>query len=157
MEFMTTIAFIGAGSVVFTRQLLADLFALPRARRATIALHDIDPERLEHRRGIARRSWPSGAAPTDHRRHLGPARRPRRRRLRDQHGPGRRHRGDPSRLRGARPYGLRQTIGDTLGVGGIFRALRTFPVLAGIAADMREVCPDAWLLNYTNPMAMNIW
>jgi alpha-galactosidase len=53
-------------------------------------------------------------------------------------------------------YGLRQTIGDTLGVGGIFRALRTFPVLAGIAADMRELCPNAWLLNYTNPMAMNI-
>ncbi len=53
-------------------------------------------------------------------------------------------------------YGLRQTIGDTIGVGGIFRALRTFPVLDGIAADMREICPDAWLLNYTNPMAMNI-
>src|SRR3954462_8566198 len=53
-------------------------------------------------------------------------------------------------------YGVRQTIGDTLGVGGIFRALRTFPVLAGIAADMRECCPRAWLLNYTNPMAMNI-
>src|ERR1700710_3036923 len=53
-------------------------------------------------------------------------------------------------------YGLHQTIGDTLGVGGIFRGLRTFPVLAGIAEDMAEVCPDAWLLNYTNPMAMNV-
>ena len=52
--------------------------------------------------------------------------------------------------------GLRQTIGDTLGVGGIFRALRTFPVLEGIARDMAEICPDAWLLNYTNPMAMNV-
>jgi alpha-galactosidase len=51
---------------------------------------------------------------------------------------------------------LRQTIADTVGIGGIFRALRTFPVLAGIAADMSELCPDAWLLNYTNPMAMNV-
>jgi alpha-galactosidase len=53
-------------------------------------------------------------------------------------------------------YGLRQTIADTIGIGGIFRALRTFPVLDGIAADIRELCPDAWLLNYTNPMAMNV-
>jgi alpha-galactosidase len=53
-------------------------------------------------------------------------------------------------------YGLHQTIADTIGIGGIFRGLRTFPVLAGIARDMAEVCPDAWLLNYTNPMAMNV-
>jgi alpha-galactosidase len=51
-------------------------------------------------------------------------------------------------------YGLRQTIGDTLGIGGIFRALRTIPVMLGIGRDMAELCPDAWLLNYTNPMAM---
>src|SRR5205809_969039 len=54
-------------------------------------------------------------------------------------------------------YGLRQTIGDTLGVGGVFRALRTIPVMQGIAADMAAVCPDGWLLNYTNPMAMLCW
>ncbi|HEU0256344.1 MAG TPA: alpha-glucosidase/alpha-galactosidase, partial [Microbacteriaceae bacterium] len=54
-------------------------------------------------------------------------------------------------------YGLLQTIGDTTGVGGVFRALRTFPVLAGLARDMQAVCPDAWLLNYTNPMVMNVW
>src|SRR4029078_2656255 len=54
-------------------------------------------------------------------------------------------------------FGLRQTIADTIGIGGIFRALRTFTVLTGLAEDMREVCPDASLLNYTNPMAMNIW
>jgi alpha-galactosidase/6-phospho-beta-glucosidase family protein len=53
-------------------------------------------------------------------------------------------------------HGLRQTIGDTLGIGGIFRALRTFPVLQGITEDMAAVCPDAWLLNYTNPMTMNV-
>ena len=51
-------------------------------------------------------------------------------------------------------YGLRQTIADTLGIGGIFRALRTIPVLFDFARDMEEVCPDAWFLNYTNPMAM---
>jgi len=51
-------------------------------------------------------------------------------------------------------YGLRQTIADTLGIGGIFRALRTIPVMDGFARDMEEVCPEAWLLNYTNPMAM---
>lgn len=51
-------------------------------------------------------------------------------------------------------YGLRQTIADTLGIGGIFRALRTFPVLEEFARDMEELCPDAWFLNYTNPMAM---
>ena len=56
-----------------------------------------------------------------------------------------------------RRHGLRQTIGDTTGVGGVFRALRTFPVLTGSPPDMRELCPDAWLLNYTNPMAMNVW
>ena len=53
-------------------------------------------------------------------------------------------------------FGVRQTIADTLGVGGVFRALRTFPVLDALATDLREVCPDAWLLNYTNPMAMNL-
>ena len=53
--------------------------------------------------------------------------------------------------------GLLQTIGDTTGVGGVFRGLRTFPVLSGIAADMLDLCPDAWFLNYTNPMAMNVW
>ena len=51
-------------------------------------------------------------------------------------------------------YGLRQTIGDTTGIGGIFRALRTIPVLKDFAEDMQEVCPDAWFLNYTNPMGM---
>ena len=53
-------------------------------------------------------------------------------------------------------YGVRQTIGDTLGIGGIFRALRTFPLLRALGEDIAAVCPDAWLLNYTNPMAMNV-
>ena len=64
-------------------------------------------------------------------------------------------RGSTSRSRAK--YGLRQTIADTSGVGAVFRALRTIPVLLGIADDMAELCPDAWMLNYTNPMAMNCW
>jgi alpha-galactosidase len=153
---MTVITFLGAGSVVFTRELLADILSFDELRGVTLALHDIDPERLETAELIARRTAAQlGATPVittslDRRKALEnadfvinaiqvgmyPAT------VRDFEIPAR--------------YGLRQTIGDTLGVGGIFRALRTFPVLDGIAADMREICPDAWLLNYTNPMAMNV-
>ncbi|GGP44035.1 alpha-glucosidase/alpha-galactosidase [Streptomyces melanogenes] len=150
------IAFMGAGSVVFTQGLLADLFAFPEFTRLRIALHDIDPERLATAEAAARHiAGTLKVAPviTAH---------PDRRGALDgahfvvntvQVGMNAATRTDfavPAR------YGLRQTIGDTLGVGGIFRALRTFPVLRGIAEDMAELCPDAWLLNYTNPMAMNL-
>ena len=153
---MTVIAFLGAGSVVFTRELLADILSFDELQGVTLALHDIDAERLETAEAIARRTAEQlGAKPVittslDRRAALDGA---------DfvinaiqvgMHAATVRDFEIPAR------YGLRQTIGDTLGVGGIFRALRTFPVLEGIAADIREVCPDAWLLNYTNPMAMNI-
>ncbi|MFK4103346.1 alpha-glucosidase/alpha-galactosidase [Streptomyces sp. NPDC019531] len=150
------IAFVGAGSVVFTQGLLADLFAFPELAHARIALHDIDPERLATAEGAARHiAGVRGAKPVISA-HLD-----RRAALADadfvvnivQVGMNEATRTDfavPAR------YGLRQTIGDTLGVGGIFRALRTFPVLNGIAEDMTELCPDAHLLNYTNPMAMNV-
>ncbi len=154
---MPTIVFLGAGSVVFTRQLLADLLRFPDLPVLDIALHDIEPERLE----VARLTAESVA------RQLG-------REVRVTASADRR-----AALAGAdfvvnliqvggiaatridlelpARRGLRQTIGDTTGVGGVFRALRTFPVLTGIARDMRELCPDAWFLNYTNPMAMNVW
>ena len=154
---MITIAFVGAGSVVFTRQLLADIFGFPELSEVTIRLHDIDPDRLSTAEGSPTRSpsngmctRPSSRRPTGAQRSTGA----------DfvvnmvQVGGIAATRADfevPSK------FGLRQTIADTLGVGGIFRALRTFPVLSDIAADMQEVCPDAWLLNYTNPMAMNVW
>ncbi|WUW26461.1 alpha-glucosidase/alpha-galactosidase [Streptomyces sp. NBC_01463] len=150
------IAFIGAGSVVFTQGLLADLFAFPELGDVLIALHDIDPERLAT----------AQAAATYIARHQGAhatvtAHADRRAALADadfvinivQIGMGEATRTDfevPAR------FGLRQTIGDTLGIGGIFRALRTFPFLKELGADMSQVCPDAWLLNYTNPMAMNV-
>jgi alpha-galactosidase len=148
------ITFIGAGSVEFTAMLLGDILAYPELRDAVIALHDIDAERLETSAGVAREiARRQAASPTietfaDRRAALedadyainmvqvgGHAMT-----VADQEIPAR--------------YGLRQTIGDTLGVGGVFRALRTIPVMEGIAADMAAVCPDAWLLNYTNPMAI---
>jgi alpha-galactosidase len=148
------ITFIGAGSVEFTAMLLGDILAYPELRDAVIALHDIDAERLETSAGVAREiARQQAASPTietfaDRRAALedadyainmvqvgGHAMT-----VADQEIPAR--------------YGLRQTIGDTLGVGGVFRALRTIPVMEGIAADMAAVCPDAWLLNYTNPMAI---
>ncbi|WP_405957579.1 alpha-glucosidase/alpha-galactosidase [Streptomyces phaeochromogenes] len=150
------IAFVGAGSVVFTQGLLADLFAFPELGHARITLHDIDEERLATAEGAARHiADERGAKPTitahlDRRAALEGA---------DfvvntvQVGMNEATRTDfdvPAR------YGVRQTIGDTLGIGGIFRALRTFPVLRGLAEDMAELCPDALLLNYTNPMAMNV-
>ncbi|RMB81794.1 alpha-glucosidase/alpha-galactosidase [Streptomyces shenzhenensis] len=154
------IAFIGAGSVVFTQGLLADLLAFPELQGAHIALHDIDAERLATADGAARqiadRLTGEGAL-----RPRVTAHAERRAALADadfvinivQVGMRAATRTDfdvPAR------YGLRQTIGDTLGIGGIFRALRTFPLLKSLAEDIAEVCPDAWLLNYTNPMAMNV-
>ena len=152
-----TIAFTGAGSVVFTRELLTDLFGMPElAGSLSLRLHDIDPDRLATAEGVAHRvAEAAGVRP------------------RITAGLDRRSAFEGADfvvnmiqvagIQGTRTdfdlparYGLRQTIADTVGIGGIFRGLRTFPVLAGIAADMLEVCPDAWLLNYTNPMAMNI-
>jgi alpha-galactosidase len=153
---MTVIAFLGAGSVVFTRELLADILGFPELRDVTLSLHDIDPDRLDTAEGIARATAAQlGAAPRiraglDRRAALEGA---------DfvinsiQVGG---HRSTVLDFEIPARYGLRQTIADTIGVGGVFRALRTFPVLDGIAADMRAICPDAWLLNYTNPMAMNV-
>jgi alpha-galactosidase len=150
------IAFIGAGSVVFTQGLLADLFAFPELKDAHIALHDIDAERLSTAEAAARHiaaergARPRITAHAERREALAGA---------DfvinivQVGMGEATRTDfeiPAR------YGLRQTIGDTLGVGGIFRALRTFPLLKALGEDIAAVCPEAWLLNYTNPMAMNV-
>ena len=154
---MPTIVFLGAGSVVFTRQLLTDLLRFTDLPELHVALHDIDAERLE----VARLTAASVS------RQLG-------RPVRVTASLDRRE-----ALQGAdfvinsiqvggiaatkvdleipARYGLRQTIGDTTGVGGVFRGLRTFPVLTGIARDILEICPDAWFLNYTNPMAMNVW
>ena len=151
---MTRIAFIGAGSIEFTRDLLGDLLTFDDLGELHIALHDIDAERLDTAEAMAR--WTAqqlGAQPTftthlDRREALDGA---------DfafnmiQVGG---HAATLLDFEIPARHGLRQTIADTLGIGGIFRALRTIPVMLGIGRDMAELCPDAWLLNYTNPMAM---
>lgn len=153
---MTTITFIGAGSVEFTRDLLADLLGFEELADVEVRLHDIDADRLATAEGIAHQvasqlgANPKVSVHPDRRAALDGA---------DfainmiQVGGLAATKTDfalPNRR------GLRQTIADTLGIGGIFRALRTFPALDGIASDMLDVCPDAYLLNYTNPMSMNV-
>ncbi|WP_167133201.1 alpha-galactosidase [Paramicrobacterium chengjingii] len=154
---MTRVTFIGAGSVVFTKQLLTDLLRYPEFDEIEIALHDIDDERLRVAKATAAYvSKRLGAharvtASADRREALAGA---------DfvinmiQVGGVEGTRADleiPAR------HGLLQTIGDTTGVGGVFRGLRTFPVLTGILHDMEQICPNAYFLNYTNPMTMNVW
>jgi alpha-galactosidase len=150
------IVFIGAGSVEFTRQLLRDIFSFPELGGVRIALHDIDAERLSVAEALAHRTAdrhgakPQIVASTDRRTALEGAQV-----VVNMVAVGG-HRATVTDFEVPARFGLRQTIGDTLGIGGIFRALRTFPLLEGLAADMAAVCPDAWLLNYTNPMAMNL-
>ena len=156
---MVKITFMGAGSTIFARNVLGDCMCSPALCEAEIALYDIDPVRLEESElilsAINRNVNESRAV------------------IRTYCGVENRK----EALRGAtfvvnaiqvggydpctiidfeipKKYGLLQTIADTMGIGGIMRALRTIPVMKGFADDMEEVCPDAWLLNYTNPMAM---
>jgi len=157
IEQMKKVAFIGAGSVEFTRNVVSDLLTSPELDPLAISLHDIDGERLETAARMAR--WiaaRTGTAPRIE------AHAERRGALDGadyvineiQVGGYRATRLDfdiPAR------YGLRQTIADTIGIGGILRGLRTIPVVVDIADDMAEVCPQALLLNYTNPMAMLPW
>lgn len=155
---MTNITFIGAGSTVFAKNLLGDILSFPELANAVIRLHDIDEERLRTSEIVAKRvaqalgTHPKVTATTDRRRAL----------------EGADYVITMIQVGGYRPstvidfeipkrYGLRQTIADTLGIGGIMRGLRTIPVLIDICRDMEELCPDAWLLNYVNPMAMNCW
>jgi len=152
---MTRIAFIGAGSVEFTRDLLGDLLGFSEfARGVEVALHDIDPGRLETAEAMARWTADQLDAAPEISTHLD------RRAALDgadfainmvQVGG---HAATLLDFEIPARHGLRQTIADTLGIGGIFRALRTIPVMLGIGHDMAELCPEAWLLNYTNPMAM---
>ena len=153
-----TVTFVGAGSIEFTRNVVTDLCSYPEFRGGLhLALYDINAERLAHAERLAQRiSAQTGAAATVS------ATRDRREALQGaryvinevQVGGYDATRADfdiPAR------YGVRQTIGDTLGIGGIFRGLRTIPVTTALARDMHDVCPDAYLLSYSNPMAMLPW
>ena len=151
------VAMIGAGSVVFAKALIYDILSFPELSGCTISLMDIDAGRLERiakiaRMMVEREGLAAEIEPTmDRRKALERA---------DyvitmfQIGGLEAYRLDqeiPAR------YGLDQAVGDTLGPGGVFRALRTIPVLLEICREMEELCPKALLLNYVNPMAMNIW
>jgi alpha-galactosidase len=154
---VTRIVLVGAGSVEFTRNLLGDFLSYPELRDAEIVLHDIDPDRLSTAERMAR--WTAGALGAEPRIETFLDRRAA---LKGadfvvntiQVGGARATRIDfdvPAR------YGLRYTINDTINVGGVMRGLRTIPVVLGIVRDMEAVCPDAVLLNYTNPMSMLVW
>jgi alpha-galactosidase len=152
------IAFIGAGSTVFARALLQDLFTFPELRDATIALMDVDPERLRDSEIVAHRvatkfeASPRIEATTDRKQALDGARY-----VINMIQVGGYQPATVTDFEIPRRYGLRQTIGDTLGIGGIMRALRTIPVMLDIARDMEEHASEALLLNYSNPMAMLVW
>ena len=155
---MPKIAFMGAGSTVFARNVLGDCMCTEALRDSELALYDIDPVRLAESRDIltAMNETKGGHARISA--YLGAENRKEALRGADfvvnaiQVGGY-----DPCTITDfeiPKQFGLRQTIGDTLGIGGIMRALRTIPVLTDFARDMEEVCPDAWFLNYTNPMSM---
>jgi alpha-galactosidase len=155
---VTKIAFIGAGSTVFMKNLIGDALQMPALADATVSLMDIDARRLAESELVVRKLIASLDVPakvethTDQRRAIAGA--------------------DfvivAFQIGGYKPctvtdfdipkkYGLRQTIADTLGIGGIMRGLRTVPHLWKLAEDMAAVCPDAIMLQYVNPMAINTW
>ena len=155
---MIKVTFMGAGSTVFARNVLGDCMCTPALHGLDIALYDIDPVRLEESQRMLEAINRNVHADATIKSYLGVENR-------------------REALRGAdfvvnaiqvglyepctvidfevpKKFGLRQTIADTLGIGGIFRALRSIPVMMDFAEDMKAVCPNAWFLNYTNPMAM---
>lgn len=149
------ISLIGAGSVVFARRLLQDLSCVPELSGSTISLMDIDSERLQVIERFAKKlmrdtgSNISIESTTDRRASLEGS----------DYVLSTIRVGDDYEKDIAIPlkYGVDQSVGDTVGPGGVFKALRTVPVLLDICADIEEVAPDAWLLNYTNPMAIACW
>jgi alpha-galactosidase len=151
---MTKITFIGAGSLGFTRGLVRDVLTFPLLQDATLCLMDIDPERLDFARRAVQRIVELGNYPAKVEATMDRAEA-----LKDadvvlvtilaggldvwRHD-----------IEIPKKYGIDTNIGDTRGPSGIFRALRTIPVMLGIARDMERLCPDATMLNYTNPMVM---
>lgn len=152
---MPKITFMGAGSTIFAKSVLGDCILTPEIKELEIALFDIDPVRLEDSRSMLENICKNVGRDVPVQSYLN-----RKEALR-----GAKYVVNAIQVGGYDPctitdfeipkkYGLRQTIADTLGIGGIFRALRTIPVLEDFARDMEEVCPDALFINYANPMAM---
>lgn len=154
---MPKITFIGAGSLVFTRNLTNDILLTPALSDSTIVLMDIDAQRLEQSRQIVqstidRRAVKATVSATLDRREA----------IEDadyvvttfQQGGLDAYQLD---IEIPQQYGIEQCVGDTLGPGGVFRALRTIPVLIDICSEIDQYAPEALLLNYVNPMAANCW
>ncbi len=155
---MPKITFMGAGSTVFAKNVLGDSMMTPALADSTIALYDIDKERLDESAVMLEAINRNNGSKAKIEKYLGVDNR--RDALKDAN-----YVVNAIQVGGYDPctitdfeipkkYGLNQTIADTLGVGGVFRALRTIPVMLDFARDIEQVCPNAWLLNYTNPMAM---
>jgi alpha-galactosidase len=154
---MPKITFIGAGSLVFTRNLTNDILLTPALSDSTIALMDVDAQRLEQSRQIVqsmidrRGSKATVVATLDRKQAIEGS---------DyvittfQQGGLDAYKLD---IEIPQQYGVEQCVGDTLGPGGVFRALRTIPVLIDICSEIDQFAPDALLLNYVNPMAANCW
>ena len=152
---MPRITFMGAGSTIFAKSVLGDCILTPEIKDLEISLHDIDPVRLEDSKMML-----ENLAENAGRKIRIDASLDRKKALK-----GAKYVVNAIQVGGYDPctitdfeipkkYGLRQTIADTLGIGGIFRALRTIPVLEEFAEDMKEACPEALFINYSNPMAM---
>lgn len=154
---MAKIAMIGAGSIVFAKNIMVDILSFPELSDSTIALMDIDPKRLSMISRLAdklvkQEGYKATIISTLDRREA----------LKDadyvitmiQAGGLEAYQLD---IEIPLKYGVKQAVGDTLGPGGVFRFLRTAAVFKGIAQDMEELCPDALWINYVNPMAMNCW
>jgi alpha-galactosidase len=152
---MSKITFIGAGSTVFAKNVLGDCMLTPALQGFELALYDIDLQRLKDSENMLNNLKHSSGSTC-----VVKAYTDRKEALR-----GAKYVINAIQVGGYDPctitdfeipkkYGLRQTIADTVGIGGIFRNLRTIPVMLDFAADIREVCPDALFLNYTNPMAV---
>ncbi len=150
---MAKITFIGAGSTIFAKNILGDCILTPALKGSELALFDIDHKRLNESKMILDNINKNNNQPVNILSYKN-----RKEALIDSD-----YVINAIQVGGYKPatvidfeipkkYGLRQTIGDTIGIGGIFRALRTIPVLLNFAKDMNEVCPDAWFLNYTNPI-----
>ncbi|WP_062232446.1 alpha-glucosidase/alpha-galactosidase [Fictibacillus sp. FJAT-27399] len=148
------VTIIGAGSVVFAKRLITDILSFPELRDTTFSLTDIHAERLQTAEKMTKSIIAQFGNNAQVEAHID-----RKQALANadyvlnliQVGM---HEATLVDFEIPKRYGLKQTIADTLGVGGVFRALRTIPVLLDICRDMEEVCPEAYLLNYTNPMAM---
>lgn len=152
---MPRIAFMGAGSTIFAKSVLGDCILTPEIEDLEIALHDIDPIRLKDSKMMLENLAKNAGREVTIEAYLD-----RREALK-----GAKYIVNAIQVGGYDPctiidfeipkkYGLRQTIADTLGIGGIFRALRTIPVLEDFAEDIEEICPEALFINYSNPMAM---